>query len=318
MTTNTSNNTKSSSTFVDDEDDELDIIKLVSTNANDSNQYLIFVGSNDELYAKNVSKIEELLVYKDLEIAKSTDKEFILGTADIRGKMTSIVNFDQWMGNEILPEEDYELVILAAYGGHRFGIIVQKVEFITTIEPNKMSDNSDDNSKSTFITKIPINGEDKLCTIFDSDKMLLDIYENVDEHNKELTDTLEVKVDTDKYVLFADDSKFIRKMVEKLFIKLDLKYKIFDHGRALVDCINSMEVENIALIITDIEMPIMGGREVLDAVRKNSQYDDINIIVHTNMSNQVMEDELLSAGAAEIIGKVNMLALGEAIGKFIK
>ena len=29
---------------IDDDDDELDLIKLVATNANDSNQYLVFCG----------------------------------------------------------------------------------------------------------------------------------------------------------------------------------------------------------------------------------------------------------------------------------
>jgi len=44
-----------------EDDDELDLVKLVSTNANDTSQYLIFVGSDNQYYAKNVSKIEELL-----------------------------------------------------------------------------------------------------------------------------------------------------------------------------------------------------------------------------------------------------------------
>ena len=60
-------------------------------------------------------------------------------------------------------------------------------------------------------------------------------------------------------------------------------------------------------------MPILGGREVITQIREDKQYDDINIIVHTNMSNDNMNDALLSGGAQEIIGKVNMLALSEAI-----
>jgi CheY-like chemotaxis protein len=65
-------------------------------------------------------------------------------------------------------------------------------------------------------------------------------------------------------------------------------------------------------------MPVLGGRDVIDAIRKEKKYADISIIVHTNMSNDNMEDSLLKAGAQVIIGKVNMLALSEAITKYMR
>jgi len=50
---------------------------------------------------------------------------------------------------------------------------------------------------------------------------------------------------------------------------------------------------------------------------KEKKYEAINIIVHTNMSNDNMADSLIGAGAQEIIGKVNMLALSEAMQKLM-
>ncbi|MDQ7067011.1 MAG: hypothetical protein Q9M40_02825 [Sulfurimonas sp.] len=64
-------------------------------------------------------------------------------------------------------------------------------------------------------------------------------------------------------------------------------------------------------------MPVLGGRDVIDNLRSEKKYADINIIVHTNMSNDNMAESLLKAGAQDIIGKVNMLALSEAILKYI-
>lgn len=302
----------------EDDEDELDLIKLVATNANDSNQYLVFVGSNNELYAKNVSKIEELVVYKDLNITKNNEKEnIIVGTADIRGQMTTLVNFDAWIGNEILDDESYELLIIASYGGHRFAIIIKSVEQITTIEPSEMTDNSSDNYKATFITKITLLGKERLCTIFDGDKLLLDIYEDInDDAHVELNENK--SCDSNKTVLFADDSKFVRKMVGNLLEKMHLKYKLYPDGCALVDDLKHLKAENIGLIITDLEMPQMGGREVIDHIRQNSEFDDVNIIVHTNMSNNITSNELLSSGTSKIIGKINMEDLYDAICEFIK
>jgi len=302
--------------IIDEDDDELDLIALVSANANDTSQYLVFEGSDGQFYAKNVSKIEELLVYKDIDIVKTHNNKLIIGTADIRGKMTSIVNFDQWFGNEVLPDNEYELIVMAHYGGHRMGMVVKRVECIVNIPPKTMTDNSENDEKTTFVTRVNIGQKSEMCLIFDSDKMLLDVFDTIDAKAMEDTHQIE-KAKTDKTVLFADDSRFIRKMAESLFSKIDVKYKIYNNGQLLLDALKEMDVDDIALIITDLEMPVLGGREVVEVVRKDKRYDNINIIVHTNMSNDSMKESIFKAGVQEIIGKVNMLALSEAMKKLM-
>jgi len=299
-----------------DEDDELDLVALVSANANDTSQYLVFEGSNGQYYAKNVSKIEELLVYKDIDIAKTNSEGLIEGTADIRGNMTTIMNFDKWFGNEILDESEYELIILAHYGGHRMGIMVKRVEYIVNIPPETMTDNSENDEKTSFITKVNIGQKKEMCLIFDSDKMLLDVFHTIDTKVMEDTHKIQV-VQNDKLVLFADDSRFIRKMAESLFNKMGLKYRMYENGQLLLDALDNINYEDISLFITDLEMPVLGGREVIEKIRKEKKYDTINIIVHTNMSNDNMAESLFGAGAQEIIGKVNMLALSESMRKLI-
>ena len=297
---------------VEEEDDELDLIALVSANANDTSQYLIFEGSDGQFYAKNVSKIEELLVYKDIDIARNNNDGLVVGTADIRGNMTTIINFDKWFGNEVLEDKDYELIILAHYGGHRMGIVVKRVEYIVNIPPETMTDNSENDEKTSFITRVNIGQKSEMCLIFDSDKLLLDVFNTID--TKAMEDTQKIdKIKTDKIVLFADDSKFIRKMAESLFHKMGLKFRMYENGQLLLDDLKNIDPEKISIFITDLEMPVLGGRDVIDKIRKDDKYNKINIIVHTNMSNDNMAVSLIEAGAQEIIGKVNMLALSEAM-----
>jgi len=300
-----------------EDEEELDLIKLVNTNANDTSQYLIFVGSDDQYYAKNVSKIEELLVYKDIEIMKNNDDKLIVGTADIRGNMTAIVNFDKWFGNEVLDDKDYELIVLAHYGGLRMGIMIKSVEYIVNIPSDTMVSNTNNNEKTSFITKVQVGSKNVLCSVFDSDKMLLDVFDKVDAQSSEEISKFESLEKMDKKILFADDSRFIRKMVKDLFETLNLTYEIYEDGKQLIDALKHINVEEIGLFITDLEMPVMGGREVVKIIRKEKDYKNIKIIVHTNMSNDIMEDALISSGVDKIIGKVNMLKLGEAIKDMI-
>jgi len=302
--------------ILEDDEDELDLVALVSANANDTSQYLVFEGSDGQYYAKNVSKIEELLVYKDIDIIRNNNNSLIIGTADIRGNMTTIVRFDEWFGNKVLDDSEYELVVLAHYGGHRLGIVVKRVEYIVNIPADFMTDNSENDEKSSFITRVQIGQKDEMCVIFDSDKLLLDVFNTIDaKAMKETKQTSTVK--TDKYVLFADDSRFIRKMVEELFLQMDIKYKLYENGQLLLDDLDNIDSSEIAIFITDLEMPVLGGREVITKIRENGIYDNIKIIVHTNMSNENMSDTLLKNGVSEIIGKVNMLALSEAIKRSV-
>ena len=296
----------------DYEEEELDLVALVSANANDTSQYLVFEGSDGQFYAKNVSKIEELLVYKDIDIARNHNDSLIIGTADIRGNMTTIIRFDDWFGNEVLPDDEYELIILAHYGGHHLGIVVKRVEYIVNIPADAMTDNSENDEKTSFIAKVQIAQKEQMCIIFDSDKLLLDVFDTIDSKAVKETSSLE-NVHSEKMVLFADDSKFIRKMAEDLFVKMGLQYKMYENGQLLLDDLVNIETEKITLFITDLEMPVLGGREVIKHIRANKEYDGINIIVHTNMSNDNMGKSLLDNGAQEIIGKVNMLALSEAM-----
>jgi len=306
------------SQYDDNDGDELDLIKLVSTNANDTSQYLIFLGSDEQYYAKNVSKIEELLVYKDLKLVKNTDDGLIVGTADIRGNMTTIVNFDRWYGNEVLDDSEYELVILAHYGGHRIGIVVKRVEYIVNIPADTMVDNSENNEKTSFITNVLVSGKEQLCLIFDSDKFLLDVFDKIDSKRISDTNSLKMQTQTNKKVYFADDSRFVRKMVDELFHKLGLEFEMFENGQLMIDALEDVKADDVALFITDLEMPVLGGRDVMRYIKKRQDFDDIKIIVHTNMSNDNMEKTLLENGANEIIGKVNMLKLGDAINRLIR
>ena len=300
-----------------EEEDELDLYKLVSTNSNDLNQYLVFKGSNDEWYAMNVSKIEEVIVFNDtIDISRNADKEnIIFGTADIRESMTSLIYFDAWYGNEVLDDKDYELIILANYGGHKMGIVVKQVSSICIIDASNMSDNSQSNIKSTFISKTLIEGKEQMCTIYDGDKMLLDVFDTIEQKQQYLFNEKALLLMKGKVVLFADDSRFVRKLVEDLFRILGVTYRIFNDGIFLTEYLKSHPNEQVDLFITDLEMPNMGGREVIVKIKESSFYENTPILVHTNMSNNAMESELMEMGASDIIAKINMLNLGNAILK---
>lgn len=157
-----------------------------------------------------------------------------------------------------------------------------------------------------------------LCTIFDSDKMLLDIFSEETTQTEKLLDKITKQHLSSKTIFFADDSRFIRRMVQKLLSQLGLTFQMFENGLELINAIEIFPADEIALVITDIEMPVKSGYEVISTLRGNRRYNEINIIVHTNMANTQMEDALLRQGANRVIGKVNIDTLESAIVELIR
>ena len=72
-----------------------DLIRLVTSNADISSQYVIFQNGKSEYFVINVAKVEELIVYKDIYKVDTTDMYGLIeGTAKVREHMMSIVNLD--------------------------------------------------------------------------------------------------------------------------------------------------------------------------------------------------------------------------------
>ncbi len=298
---------------------DLDLLDLISSDLNTTNQYLVFEGSNCEIYAINISKVIEVLVYKKLEMVKNGNgHNLIRATAKIRDEIATIMSFDEWFGNDVLGEEEYEFVILAGFGGQNLAIMVKDVDYIVHMNSEDMKDNSINNPKTNFVAKIKLNGKDRLCTVFDCDKLLLDVFEENYKLNSVENILCKDSFNTKKLVLFADDSRFIRKMVQSLFEKMNLNSKVFENGKELLDELKLIDPDDIGLIVTDLEMPIMDGRTLIKEIKELEIYDDINIVVHTNMSNFIIESSLIELGVREVISKIDIEKLTMGINKYFK
>jgi two-component system chemotaxis response regulator CheY len=102
----------------------------------------------------------------------------------------------------------------------------------------------------------------------------------------------------DKTILIIDDSATVRVAV-KMALKKDYDIMEAINGK---DALAKSEVhfasgKRINLIITDINMPIMGGLEFIKEIKKNRSAKFIPILVLTTESQDSMKMEGKKAGA---------------------
>ena len=148
--------------------------------------------------------------------------------------------------------------------------------------------------------------------------MILDVFEHVIKESESTIKSFIKTRELNKYILVADDSRFIRNLIKKFFEQLGLSYILYRDGKELIDGISKLDVNDIGLIVTDLEMPNLDGRGVIEYIRSNHIYNDIKIVVHTNMANDVMANDLMKNSISKVVGKVNLKQLGEAIYEFSK
>ena len=302
---------------LDGDDDEL--IRLVTSNADASSQYVIFRNGEDELYAINVAKVEELIALKEIEISKNSNAfGLTAGVAKVRGNIISIVVFDRWLGKAELDMADYELAMMCNYGNHRMGLVIKNVLGIMNIDSKNFQDNSDKDEKTAYVTDITLGGVSGLCFVFDSDKMLLEVFPRIENDELDKAELIEIKKEIKGKVLHAEDSSVIRSVIRSLYTKLELDYELFNNGQYLLDRLNTLAPEDISLIITDIEMPVMDGLGLLAAIKDMPKYSDVPIVVNTNMANGSIANKAHSLGAQHIIHKLDLDELTEVIYKYAR
>lgn len=297
-----------------------ELIELITGKANISTQYLIFQNYNDEFYAINVAKVEELIQNKNIEIIKSSDSDTLtLGVAKVRDNIVIMVNFDDWLGINV-ENNNFPLIIISKYSDIRIGICIKNVIGIQIIELDKMFEGTKRDKKISYSAEINVQGEKKLCNIFDFDELTMDIYPNLLSMNEDILKDIKIpeKPFSQKIILIAEDSSLIQKQMENLIKKIGIPYKIFNNGELLINFLKDTDINKIGLIITDMEMPVMNGIELLNILHNDNRYNSIPTIVHTNMSNNSISTDVLKLGAIEIVDKLNLDKLKNSILNNIK
>lgn len=95
-------------------------------------------------------------------------------------------------------------------------------------------------------------------------------------------------------VLAIDDSRTIREMLREALSKAGYEVHLAVDG---IDGLGKMEAVRPHVIITDINMPRLDGFGVIEAVRANTAYSALPILVLTTESAQDLKDRARKSGA---------------------
>jgi len=104
-----------------------------------------------------------------------------------------------------------------------------------------------------------------------------------------------------KTILIVDDSSTMRRMIAASL--RELQNVRFDEASSGLEAIERLALTPVDLIMLDLNMPDMHGRDVVEFVRKNHGSRNIPIIVLTTRGDEASRSAVLAAGATIYLTK---------------
>lgn len=280
--------------------DEKKVLKNVTQ------QFAVFYTGDDSVYAINIAKVKAFIITSDVAINDTpSDSDVIAGIATIRGEPITLVNLDVWLGNKAKDMSEYKLIIYCEFSNKHVGLLVKDMVNIVEKATNELRYSEERNSKVTHTTYVDIEEEPTLCTVFNAEQLLQDIglEKNV---SKEMEKYDNVILESDKKILVAEDSAIARSVIIDFLDKIKANYEIYNDGKALINRVENIDLDEIGVIISDIEMPGADGYEVASFIKQNSKYSNIPVIINSSMTTNAVKSRMAKIGADSFVGKTDI------------
>ncbi len=306
------------------------IDKTTSLHLNNEAQFLCFRLDEEkdaQLYGLNIFKIREIIHYDGeiTEILGGSDG-VMLGFLIVRGESIPLVDVKRWLHynasdlsrnlKEYSAKDEHNLVIVCHFSNHSIALKVLKIERIIHKNWTEISAGDkqgiNEEGKISAITRFD---EERVVQILDVEKMISDVFPSLKDLD-DLTLRCIEAIQSQKLILIAEDSLSALKTLEKIAQTLELRYLAFPNGKELLDYLYEKEhYQQVGVVITDLEMPVISGFEVLKTIKADSRTEHLPVIINSSMSSDSNRQLAQSLEADGFVVKSNILEIHEMLKK---
>ncbi|PKF63411.1 chemotaxis protein CheW [Psychromonas sp. psych-6C06] len=289
-------------------------------------ELLLFHLQGPQLFAINVFKVKEVVKLPALnKIPNSHPK--ISGVANIRGQSIPVINLREAIGFRPLEVDSECNLIITEYNRTVQGFLVGKVEHIVNMTWNEIMHPPSSVGRHhylTAITKLKREGVEKLVEIIDVEKVLAEIIEYDVTISEGVLDEDIVSEMAGLKILHADDSSTARKQVEATLSQLGVEIIPAENGLQALEILKGWVADGkriedeILMLITDAEMPIMDGYKLTSEVRSDPNMSNLHIVLNTSLSGSFNQAMVEKVGCNALLSKFQPDRLVEAVQERLK
>ena len=279
-------------------------------------ELLLFRLNGRQRFGINVFKVREVLQCPPLTVMPKLNS-CIRGVAHIRGQTISVIDLSMAMGKRPIQDLSKCFIIISEYNRSIQGFLVHSVERIINMNWESILPPPKGAGRINYMTAVTeVDGE--LVEILDVERILNEISPVSTEVSAELVEASVERNPHGRPVLVADDSSVARKQVQRALEAIGVQCVLAKDGREALNMLLEMAkqgpiLDQIALVISDIEMPEMDGYTFTAEIRNNPNLKDLHVILHTSLSGVFNQAMVQKVGANNFIAKFQPDELAKAV-----
>ncbi len=116
-------------------------------------------------------------------------------------------------------------------------------------------------------------------------------------------------------VLIVDDSAVMRAMIAKSLKMANLPLETIHQAGNGVEALEVLGRESVDLILVDINMPVMGGEELIENIRENTELAKLPIVVISTEASDTRIEQLEVRGVQFIHKPFTPEEIRDVVGK---
>ncbi|MDR2051261.1 MAG: chemotaxis protein [Deltaproteobacteria bacterium] len=279
-------------------------------------------------YGMNVAKVLEIIrMPVNITGVPGKRHDAAMGTFNLRNRVMPLVDLGLWLEKKVPPEESRK-VIVSEFSGVVTAFVVSGVTNIhrmswAQVEPPGKYLQYFSHDSVTGVVRI----EERIVFLLDMEQIISSMNPSLSlEHN---TGGMEMDPLTGRgrNILVADDSAMIRKTISSALVAAGYNVIPATCGREAWEkleqwkkqCSLSQEPLSkfVDLVISDIEMPEMGGHELTHKIKSDPALKALPVVLFSSLISEVVRREGAAVGADDQISKPDLPKLALRVSELI-
>jgi two-component system chemotaxis response regulator CheV len=282
-------------------------------------ELLLFRFDGKQRFGINVFKVREVISCPPLTKLPNSHP-CVVGVTQMRGNTFMVIDLPRAIGQNPVVDPSKSAVIVTEYNRNIQGFLVPHIEHIVNKNWEDVMAPPKGAGKEHFLTAVT-HVEKELIQIIDVEKVLFEITGGLHPNNKANEPTSEeVKTLAAKYhVLVAEDSSVARGQIKRTLDKIGIKATLCNDGRIALNQLHQWrdsepeKLKNLALVISDVEMPEMDGYTLTSNIRNDPALQSLRVLLHTSLSGVFNSSLLADVKADGFLSKFDSEQLGTMV-----
>ena len=278
---------------------------LLESGTNEIEIMKFTIGGN--LFGINVAKVREIMISEPVKPMPHAHPA-VEGIFKPRDSVLTVVDLPQYLGVES-EKNPKDIFIITNFNKMFIAFRVHTVDRISRISWTDIQkpDKTVSGGAEGVATGIAQCDGD-LVTILDFERIVAEIAPETTIQMSEV-ERLGPRDRNDKPIWVAEDSVLLSKMIGDSLRKANyVNLKMFPNGQELWEALTSLPesrelTRDVALIITDIEMPQMDGHRLTKLVKDHPRFQEIPLIIFSSLISEEMRIKGRQLGADEQLTK---------------